>query len=359
MKNITTLVHHIKLNENGWWEKAVQNIIVSSIGISGNYPQTKDNILQRVVTELGQGIDINRLEKQFEKLKSHKQIINSTGELWILSDETLEKFSIAYQEQKDLEREAEEKFIELSRLNCTDINPQKLWQDFKNNMLYPLVKDIGAKTYEYISGRKSINLSELESFQNFTKSYNGNKCDVEKTIIQFMTFTDIATKNYLLKILNEYFLLEATNLDESTVDEIYRFSKTQQNLKVYVDTNFLLTVLDLHDNPSNDATKALLDLLAEITNKVKIKFYILPNTIYEFQNLITKFQDYIKRLRPTIAYAQAVEDSTEFSGIIKKYFQRCNEAKRILPPEEYFEPFLLNFSVCYRAKGIELSKSPF
>ena len=354
MKNITTLVHHIKLNENGWWEKAVQNIIVSSIGISGNYPQTKDNILKRVVAELGQGIDINRLEKQFEKLKSQKQIINSTGELWILSEETLEKFSIADQEQKDLEREAEEKFIEISRLNCKEVNSQKLWEDFKNNMLYPLVKDIGAKTYEYISGRKSINLSELESFQNFTKCYNGNKGDIEKTVIQFMTFTDIATKNYLLKILNEYFLLEATNLDENTVDEIYRFSKTQQNLKVYVDTNFLLTILDLHDNPSNDATKALLELLAEINNKVKIKFYILPNTIYEFQNLINKFQDYIKRLKPTIAYAQAVEDCTEFSGIIKRYFQRCNEVKRIITPEEYFEPFLSNFSVCYRAKGIEL-----
>lgn len=354
MENITTLVHHIKLNENGWWEKAVQNIIVSSIGISGNYPQTKDDILKKVVAELGQGIDINRLDKQFERLKSQKQIISPTGELWILSKETLERFTIADQEQKDLEKEAEKKFIELSELNCKEVDSLKLWVDFKNNMLYPLVKDIGAKTYEYISGRKSINLSESESFQNFTKCYNGNKCDIEKTIMQFMTFTDVATKNFLLKILNEYFLLEATNLDESTVDEIYKFSKTQQNLKVYIDTNFLLTVLDLHENPSNDATKSLLELLAEIDNKVKIKFYILPNTIYEFQNLITKFQDYIKRLKPTIAYAQAVEDSTEFSGIIKKYFQRCNEVKRIIPVEEYFEPFLSNFSVCYRSKGIEL-----
>lgn len=354
MKNITTLVHHIKLNESGWWEKAVQNIIISFIGAEGNFPQTKKDILSKLISELEQGIDIIRLEKQFEKLKNQKQIVNPTGDLWILSDDVYDKYKEADKEQKDLEKEAEKRFVELAMVHCKDINPVELWNDFKGKMLFPLVKDIGAKTYEFISGKKSINLIELESFQNFAKCYNGEKGEIEKIVTQYMSFTDKVTRSFLLKLLNEYFFIEATNLDESTVDEIYKFSKTQQNLKVFVDTNFLLTVLDLHDNPSNDATKALLDLLEEIDNKVKIKFYILPNTIHEFQNLIYKFQDYITRLKPTIAYAAAVEESTEFSGIIKKYFQRCNEVKRIIPPEEYFDPYLTNFSVCYRSKGIEL-----
>ena len=49
MKNITTLVHHIKLNESGWWEKAVQNIIISSIGAEGNFPQSKKDILSKLI----------------------------------------------------------------------------------------------------------------------------------------------------------------------------------------------------------------------------------------------------------------------------------------------------------------------
>ena len=36
--HLTTLVHHIKLNESGWWEKAVQNIIISAIGSEKNVP---------------------------------------------------------------------------------------------------------------------------------------------------------------------------------------------------------------------------------------------------------------------------------------------------------------------------------
>ena len=316
--------------------KAVQNIIISSIGSEGNFPQTKKDILAKLISELEQGIDITRLEKQFEKLKIQKQIVNPTVDLWSLPDDVYNKYVEADKEQKDLEKEAEKRFVELAKLHCQVLNPMELWSDFKSKMLFPLVKDIGAKTYEFNFRNKSINLIELESFQNFAKCYNSEKGEIEKIVTQYMSFEDKATKSFLLKLLNEYFFIEATNLDEPTVEEIYRFSKTQKNLKVFVDTNFLLTILDLHDNPSNDATKALLDLIDEINNKVKIKFYILPNTIHEFQNLIYKFQDYITRLKPTIAYAEAVEESTEFSGIIKKYFQRCNEVKRIIPSQRIF-----------------------
>jgi flagellar motor switch/type III secretory pathway protein FliN len=354
MKNITTLVHHIKLNETGWWEKSIQNIIISSMGLAGNYPRTKKEILGVVEKELEQGVDILRLEKQFNKLIPENKITKASEELWTLSPEQFELYNDAFKEQSDLHEKAENRFIEIANTHCPEINSHQLWEDFKGKMLYPMVKDIGAKTYEFVSGRKSINITELESFQNFTKCYNGEKGEIEKIVIQFMSFSDIATKNFLLQLLNEYFFIEATNLDEKTVDGIYKFAKTQQNLKVFVDTNFLLTILDLHDNPSNEATSSLIELLDEIENKVKVKFYILPNTIHEFQNLIRNFQDYIIRLKPTIAYAGAVEESTEFSGIIKRYFQRCNEVKRIIPPEEYFDPYLSNFSVCYRSKGIEL-----
>lgn len=354
MKNITTLVHHIKLNESGWWEKAVQNIIISSIGAAGNYPQTKGKILSNIISELEQGIDKSRLTKQFDHLYFQKQIINPSGELFVLSEEEFESYNSNKKELDEVENNARQRFIDLTQFHCKNINPEDLWEDFKVKMLHPLIKDIGAKTYEFVSGQKSINISEQDSFQNFAKCYDEDSTEVEKVVVSYMQITDVYTKKFLLKLLNEYFFIEATNLDEQTVNEIYKLSKTQQNLKVFVDTNFLLTILDLHDNPSNEATNALLELLDEIKNKVKIKFYILPNTISEFQNLILKFQDYITRIKPTIEYAKAVEESTEFSGIIKKYFQKCNDVQRIIPPAEYFEPFLSNFSVYYRSKGLEL-----
>lgn len=354
MKKITTLVHHIKLNESGWWEKAVQNIIISTIGFAGNFPQTRIEILDNVYSELEQGVDKTRLEKQLEKLISLKHIVSPSANLWLLSEEIYKSFDSARKDQAEIESKAKNRFVIVVNKYCNTIDPEELWITFTTKMLFPLVKDIGAKTYEFISGKKSINFEEHVSFQGFLKSCNGEKEIIEKIVNEYLSVLNNDSKAYLLKLLNEYFFIEATNLDENTVEEIYKHSKTQQNLKVFVDTNFLLTILDLHDNPSNEATHSLLELLDEISNKVKVKFYILPNTIHEFQNLIYKFQDYISKLKPTMAYAAAVEETSEFSGIVKKYFQRCNKVKRIIPPDEYFDPFITNFSVLYRSKGIEL-----
>lgn len=354
MKKITTLVHHIKLNESGWWEQAVQNIIISTIGFAGNFPQTKSKILENVFKELGQGIDKSRLEQQLEKLISLNQIIRPSENLWILSDEIYKSFEVARKDQDKVEIKAKKGFVKIVEKNCFTIEPDELWEKFTTKMLFPLVKDIGAKTYEFISGKQSINIEEQDSFQDFLRSCNGEKKAIEKIVTEYLTVISEETKAYLLKLLNEYFFIEATNLDENTVEEIYKYSKTQQNLRIFVDTNFLLTILDLHDNPSNEATQALLELLEEISNKVKVKFYLLPNTIHEFQHLVSKFQKYISKLKPTMAYAAAAEESSELSGVVKRYFQRCNKVERIIPPDEYFDPYMTNFSVLYRSKGIEL-----
>lgn len=354
MNQVSTLVHHIKLNESGWWEKAIQNLIISSFGIKENCPLTRDQSFQIIKDEIDGALDKIRFNKQFDILLSSHAIIPNVNATFVLSEGIFNEFKAILQEQHDLELDAEKFFIGFVKLYCNEIDPFSLWSEFKSELLYPLIKEIGAKTYELISGRKSITVEEYQAYFKFTKKYNGQQSNVNHVILDFLNFENQVVRKYILKRLNEYFFIEATNLDEATIQEIYDNSNTQANLKIFVDTNFLLTLLDLHDNPSNEATTALIELLQEIKNKVSVKFYLLPNTISEFQNLILKFKDYIKRIRPTLAYAAAVEESTEFSGIMKRYFEKCNEKQMVLDTDEYFEPFINSFSVYYRKKGLEL-----
>ena len=354
MNQVSTLIHHIKLNESGWWEKAIQNLIISSFGIKENCPLSKDQSFQIIKDEIDGGFDKIRFNKQFDNLISSHVILPNVNTTYVLSQAKFDEFKLILQEQKDLEADAEKFFIGFVKLYCEEIDPFSLWVEFKSELLYPLIKEIGAKTYELISGKKSLSIEEYQTYFQFTKKYNGQQANINRVILDFLNFDNLVIRKFVLKLLNEYFFIEATNLDEATIQGIYDNSNTQANLKVFVDTNFLLTLLDLHDNPSNEATSALLDLLKEVKDKVNVKFYILPNTIQEFQNLILKFKDYIKRIRPTLAYAAAVEESTDFSGIIKRYFEKCNEKKVVLDPDEYFEPYLNNFSVYYRKKGLEL-----
>ncbi|MCK0192301.1 hypothetical protein [Arenibacter sp. F20364] len=353
---IISLVHHVKLNESGWWEKSIQNIIISTFGVNKNSPQNESDIFKNLKSELNGSFDKNRISTQIESLKSKRQIIPAFDDLFILSEEVYSEFQASFVKQKEIEFEAEKRFNELCYKLYPETSAKKLWDDLNQYLIIPLIREIGAKTYELISGKDTISIEQYGQFQKFVNRYNGNKSLVHALLLNYFDFKNVFVKNYILHQLNAYFFIESANLNTSAVEEIYALSKSQVNLKIFVDTNFLLTLLDLHDNPSNEAAFSLIELINEIKNKVKVKFYVLPVTIFEFQNLIKRFKDYLKRTKPSLNQAIAAENTDDFSGIIKRYFQKCHEKQTMLNIDDYFDPYLDNFTVNIRKKGLEIQQ---
>lgn len=353
---IISLVHHVKLNESGWWEKSIQNIIISLFGITENAPKRTENIIIDLSNELNIDLDRTRILKQIEFLKSRKTLISVTQDLYSLSNESYAEFRASFLNQKEIEFEAEKRFNELCHKLCPDIVSKGLWEDLNVHLIIPLIREIGAKTFELISGENAKSIDQYGQFNVFLTRYSGDKARIQALLLNYFDFKNDFVKKYILHQLNAYFFIEATSLNQKTVEEVYNLSKSQTNLKVFVDTNFLLTLLDLHDNPSNEAAFTLLELLDEIKNRVKVKFYVLPVTVLEFQNLIGKFKDYLKKLKPSLNQAIAADNTDEFSGIIKKYFQKCHEKKTMLNIDDYFDPYLNNFTVNIRKQGLEIQQ---
>jgi len=352
---IVSLVHHVKLNESGWWEKAIQNIIISIFGIHNNAPLSKEDLFKSLKNEIKTDLDDIRLTKQFNILQGKKSIIMVIDKLYVLSNEIYDEFVISFENQKNIEIEAEKRFQELCE-PCIGISSNELWVELNQHLIIPLIKEIGAKTYELLSGKNSMTIDQYGQFHQFILRYNGDKARIQTLLLNYFDFKNEFVKKYILHQLNAYFFVEATNLNQNTVEQVYILSKSQANLKIFVDTNFLLTLLDLHDNPSNDAAFLLLELVDEIKNRVKVKFYVLPITVLEFQNLISKFKDYLKKLNPSLNQAIAAESSDDFSGIIKKYFHKCHEKTMMIDIDDYFDPYLNNFTVNIRNKGIEIQQ---
>lgn len=353
---IISLVHHVKLNETGWWEKSIQNILVSIFGINENEPQSEKDLLSNLENELDTDFDKVRIMHQFNFLKSRKIVIPVKEGLYTLAEEAYANFRASFASQKEIEFEAENRFKELCKSLCPEIEIKSLWSELNEYLIIPLIREIGAKTYELISGENAISIEQYGQFNAFLSRYKEVKIKIHALLLSYFDFKNEFVKKYILHQLNAYFFIEATNLNQKTIDEVYTLSKSQTNLKVFVDTNFLLTLLDLHDNPSNEAAFSLIELLDEIKNRVRVKFYVLPVTVMEFQNLISKFKDYLKKLKPSLNQAIAAKNTDDFSGIIKKYFQKCHEKNIMLDVEDYFDPYLDNFTVHIRKKGLEIQQ---
>ncbi len=356
--DILSLIQHVKLNEVGWYKNGIKSIIKSFFGKSDNAPKKQDELYQHI--SLSSNFSFNKTDFQsaFDNLITSKELVKVNKGIFCLSKNEFKKYQNTYKRLLYIEEETKNYFLKLvkqaiSNFDAQNINTNNLWKDFIDRLIVPTIIKSGAKTYEMITGNSTSEIS-YENDNYFFKKYSGFEKEFSNIIQTFFKSPQGHVKEYILNLLKTYFFIEATKLPENSIEKIYQLASSQTELKIFIDTNFLLSLLDLHDNPSNEAAKALTELIDEISNRVKIKFYVYRHTISEFQNLIERYQGYLKRNQLLLGHAKTLIERDEISGIPKKYYQKCIEAKNILDIEDYFDPYLNNFTVTLKKHNIEL-----
>lgn len=95
---LISLIHHIALNEFGWWDKTIQNFIISTIWISKN---NNDNDVTKIKKSLKEEFNLeiepDVIEREINHLLKQGVIVSLDNANYKISEEKLKKFS------KDLE----------------------------------------------------------------------------------------------------------------------------------------------------------------------------------------------------------------------------------------------------------------
>lgn len=132
--SIISLIHYSKLNERGWWEKSISNIIIGVIAEKDNLPASKEDIFKRLI-DCQINIDSARFDKQFRNLIETKQLINHYDNSYMVSDEANNKFIEAYKNQVDVEIYAKNKFLKLLVEKGSSNVSEQVWNNFNQNLL--------------------------------------------------------------------------------------------------------------------------------------------------------------------------------------------------------------------------------
>ena len=224
-----------------------------------------------------------------------------------------------------------------------------MWSRFNDIVLSPLVHEIGIKTFEILTGKKRLSESPA-LFTRFSEPYPKRfKEPLRKVVVEFFDPEDKIVCEYALRHLKLHFFLESTRLDVPTIESLAR--RTRPVFKCFLDTNFLFSILGLHDNPSNEAALRLLELLAELPSDVEVKLYVLPITLDELRKVIKSVLAFLEdvTLPPNLAKAAL---SIHISGLVKKYLQAIETTGYSLKPSDYFSPYISNLRPILKSKQV-------
>ena len=210
--------------------------------------------------------------------------------------------------------------------------------------MVPLVSELGAKTYQMLTGEQ-IEFTETSSYLAFlNKIPSSHQKAVADQIVQFVDPTSQTVRNYLLRLLNTAFLVQAVTLSEAAMTGLISRTQKRLKLRIFVDTNFLFSLIGLHENPADDVVNALHDLINKMKSRVDVKLYMLPCTMAEAKKAIQIYQDRLSGFHFHRGIRMALRSGTSrLSGITLRYIQDALNASRPVSSQQYFKPYLENF----------------
>lgn len=346
---VISLVHHIELNKAGWLERALGRFIIGTLWLAGG-PLTTTQIAANLTSLFSINLSEATLRQCLEPLlKAGTLLALPTGQLKI-SEQHVKAFTAELQSAEAIEAAVKRRFSDALGSCCPSAAAEPTWNQLTNDFLFPFVREMGARTYAFLSGA-SADVQRTHSFSQFVERQEPSiRSELQRAVIEFLDPTDPNVRAYIFRHLNAFFLLEATSLG---ADAISGLSQTRPSFTVFADTNLIFSILALHDSPSNDAAAALVELLKTLPGSVTLKLYISPLTFDEARRTLEWYRDSLRNLRLTPNVAEAIKRG-QLSSIAMKFVQECVRTQRSLNADDYFRPYVNNLLDTLRAKAIEL-----
>ena len=348
---LVSLIHHVELSKAGWWERGIKHMTIGVLWLLGG-ESTISEVKAAFRDQLGIQLNATMIEEHLRELASKGTVVSIPPSRFKLAERTLKKLDADLKTEEANAATACAKFEAQVAENCSELNPADAWHKFNERLLIPLIRDIGAKTYELLSS-VARNLDVAPQFSVFLEGFDPACRDrLRNAVISFLDPKDVAVRTYILSHLNAYFFVEAGNLSTTTLSRIQNLATKPPRFTLFIDTNVLFSVLGFHDNPSNEAAESLIRLTSELSGRVPCKLYAYPLTIDEITSVFDARTNSFKGRPITLAMAEAAL-GVGLSGVDQKLAEEIIRTKGRVTPEAFFQPYRTGLVQILRSKGIE------
>lgn len=350
-KEVIALVQHIELNHAGWWEKTIHRLVLAAVWLS-DQPPNADAIQTVLKTTFKLSLSSQKLMSALDSLESRRMLLLLENDTYRIPEEQRVVFEKEMAEAEKVESEAKASFVELATEIGEGLEPERLWTTFEQEFLGPLIKQVGANAYRFIAGEKmTVDKSLVE---HFLKPF---PTPLHAKLHAFVTaFLDPKKQEvcaHVSRLLHARFCVEASGLPEEVLTKLNAGVGKQIRFRMFVDTNVLFSFLELHENPSNAAAQELRELIALLKGNPRIELVITPETIAEAKRSIENTKGQISGLPMTSNFTQAALEA-RLSGMAERFLTERLRRNGKLTAEEWFDPYLGDFVIMARSKGIEL-----
>lgn len=359
MKNLPaeliSLIHYVELSDAGWWEKTKERCLLSIMwGLKK--PVQINQIQVEIRKQMGVNLKRGEISSCLGLLESKDKVISMPNNYFKISESSYEELTRDLEAASELEERVRSRFFDRVKSITNNIDPACLWGRFIDCVLIPLVKDSGAKVYDLLFQRgQSFSSLELNMDEFLSDIPEELVVPFRKIILEFFDPEDDATRKFILMYLEAYFVVASTGLSYKASQMIQGLREKKLELLIFVDTNFVFSILGLHSNPLNEAASDLMELVKEVTKEsdyFDIKFVIHPMTLVEAQRAIKKRKVELGNIIYPPNLAQAASRVGPISGIDSTFLLEVASSPDGINPFDHYSIYEIGLETILDDLGI-------
>lgn len=350
-REVAAIVQHVELHRSGWWDKAVQRLIIAAIWLSDKPPTTAE--IQLILKDEFQLVlSKAKILLAIESLEEKKAVMRIAGPAFQIPLEHREQFEVEIAEAEQADAKIQEYFSQICSELCGSLKTDDVWKIFESDFFAPLIKEVGANAYRLVSGQR-MHLDKSMVTRFLKKFDNGLHDALQELVSRFLDPKNIDVRKYVSRQLHATFCVEAGGLTDEVIQKLSTIGGRKTTFRVFVDTNFLFSILALHENPSNEAAKELQELINTLNGNIKIELFVTPRTIDEAKNSISLAKSQLDGI-PERGNFTGGALRVGFSGMAERFLNQRLKKGGTLSADDWFDPYLNNFISIARGKGVEL-----
>lgn len=348
---LAALVHHVELNRAGWWDKAIHRLVLAAVWLSDKSP-TVPEIQGVLKNEFHLTLNDAKVSAATQALESQNILVRLNGPAFRIPEDKRATFEAEIADAENATVKAKAYFGALVAELCSELQPDATWQMFESEFLAPLIKEVGANAYHLIAGQRMT--ADKKLVQRFLGHFDAKlHSALNELVSRFLEPKNSDVRTYVSRLLHATFCVEASGLPENVIQKLNASSGKQIFFRLFVDTNFLFSILALHENPSNAAASELQDLIATLKGNPKVVLFVTPRTIEEAKHSISLAKWQLAGVPMGTNFTNAAL-RVGFSGMAEKFLEERRRRGGQLTADDWFDPYLNNFVSVSRGKNVEL-----
>jgi predicted transcriptional regulator len=295
-RELRSLIHHVELHRSGWWDRALERLVLVTLWRQA--PASTDDVVGVLSVGLNGRLSRDRVEAVIAQAHASGAIVETMDGRFKPSEEVDRALRVELDDVLASEERVKVRLVRLAADKGLDVDPSELWLDFESLFMLPLVREAGARIYEVLTSATDMDFAVPAYAKILNPLCEKYGSEVRSVLVDFLDPAAVDVRSYVLRTLNADFVREAAGLETGVLDALKASRGRPDRVRVFLDTNFLFSFLELHDNPSNEVAADLIELIDRAKSTIKVELFVLPITVDETRRVLRDVMSRRRSRRP-------------------------------------------------------------